>query len=64
MAKLTAKELEALSEQDVGIIIRDEGSLAGRVSLRKKVSPPPFTSSFAGKGFTPASRAVPSQTNR
>ena len=46
MAKLTAKELEALTEQDVGIIIRDEGSLAGRVSLRKKGIAIPFYFQF------------------
>lgn len=52
MAKLTAKELEALTEQDVGTVIRDEGSLSGRVSLRKKVSQSPFTQ-LAGKVFHP-----------
>lgn len=51
MAKLTAKELEALTEQDVGIIIRDEGSLAGRVSLRKKGIAIPFYFQFRWEGI-------------
>lgn len=52
MVKLTAKELEALTEQDVGIMIRDEGSLAGRVSLRKKGGRPPITLQKSQAAFT------------
>jgi integrase len=51
MTKLTAKELEALTEQDVGIILRDEGSLAGRVSLRKKGIAIPFYFQFRWEGI-------------
>ena len=51
MAKLTAKELEALTKQHAGIIIRDEGSLAGRVSLRKKGIAIPFYFQFRWEGI-------------
>ena len=51
MAKLTAKELEALTEQDVGTVIRDEGSLSGRVSLRKKGVAIPFYFQFRWEGI-------------
>jgi integrase len=51
MAKLTAKELESLTEQDVGTIIRDEGSLSGRVSLRKKGIAIPFYFQFRWEGI-------------
>lgn len=51
MAKLTAKELEALTERDVGTIIRDEGSLSGRLSLRKKGIAIPFYFQFRWEGI-------------
>ncbi|UII69611.1 tyrosine-type recombinase/integrase [Pseudomonas sp. HN11] len=51
MAKLTAKELEALTEQNVGTVIRDEGSLSGRVSLRKKGVAIPFYFQFRWEGI-------------
>lgn len=35
MAKITIKELEALTIHDVGRVIREDGNLAGRVSARK-----------------------------
>ncbi|MDR6580919.1 tyrosine-type recombinase/integrase [Pseudomonas extremaustralis] len=51
MAKLTAKELEALTEQDVSTVIRDEGSLSGKVSLRKKGIAIPFYFQFRWEGI-------------
>lgn len=51
MAKLTAKELAALTERDAGAVIRDEGSLSGRVSLRKKGIAIPFYFQFRWKGI-------------
>jgi integrase len=51
MAKLTAKELEALTERDVSAVIRDEGSLSGRVSLRKKGIAIPFYFQFRWEGI-------------
>jgi hypothetical protein len=35
MAKLTQLELEALTEQDTGKTLREEGNLVGKVRLRK-----------------------------
>lgn len=35
MAKITIKELESLTANDAGRILREHGNLAGRVSLRK-----------------------------
>lgn len=51
MSKLTAKELQALKEQDVGTIIRDEGSLSGRLALRKKGLAIPFYFQFRWEGI-------------
>ena len=35
MAKITIKELESLTAEDAGRILREEGNLAGRISVRK-----------------------------
>ena len=35
MAKITIKELESLTANDAGRILREDGNLAGRISLRK-----------------------------
>jgi len=35
MAKITIKELESLTANDAGRILREGGNLAGRISLRK-----------------------------
>ncbi len=35
MAKITIKELESLSANDAGRILREDGNLAGRISVRK-----------------------------
>lgn len=35
MAKITIKELESLTANDVGRILREDGNLAGRISMRK-----------------------------
>ncbi|KJZ49730.1 hypothetical protein VC35_04575 [Pseudomonas fluorescens] len=35
MAKSTIKELESLTANDAGRILREDGSLAGRISVRK-----------------------------
>ena len=35
MAKITVKELESLTANDAGRILREDGNLAGRISLRK-----------------------------
>ncbi len=35
MAKITIKELESLTPNDVGRILRDDGNLASRISVRK-----------------------------
>ena len=35
MAKITIKELESLTAEDAGRILREDGNLAGRISLRK-----------------------------
>jgi hypothetical protein len=35
MAKITIKELESLTANDAGRILREDGNLAGRISARK-----------------------------
>jgi hypothetical protein len=35
IAKITIKELESLTANDAGRILREDGNLAGRVSVRK-----------------------------
>ena len=35
MAKITIKELESLTPNDAGRILREDGNLAGRISVRK-----------------------------
>jgi len=35
MAKITIKELESLTANDAGRILREDGNLAGRISVRK-----------------------------
>jgi hypothetical protein len=35
MAKITIKELESLTVNDAGRILREDGNLAGRISARK-----------------------------
>ncbi|MCW3005185.1 MAG: integrase [Conexibacter sp.] len=35
MAKITIKELEALTANDAGRILREDGNLAGRISIHK-----------------------------
>jgi len=35
MAKITIKELESLTTNDAGRILREDGNLAGRISVRK-----------------------------
>ncbi len=35
MAKITIKELESLTVNDAGRILREDGNLAGRISIRK-----------------------------
>jgi predicted DNA-binding protein (UPF0251 family) len=35
MAKITIKELESLTAEDAGRILREDGNLAGRISVRK-----------------------------
>lgn len=35
MAKITIKELESLTANDAGQMIREDGNLAGRISVRK-----------------------------
>ena len=35
MAKITIKELESLTAKDAGRILREDGNLAGRISVRK-----------------------------
>lgn len=35
MAKITIKELESLTPNDTGRILREDGNLAGRISVRK-----------------------------
>lgn len=35
MAKITIKELESLTANDAGRILREDGNLAGRISMRK-----------------------------
>ncbi len=35
MAKITIKELESLTADDAGRILREDGNLAGRISVRK-----------------------------
>ena len=35
MAKITIKELESLTANDAGRILREDGNLAARTSLRK-----------------------------
>lgn len=35
MAKISIKELEALTANDAGRILREDGNLAGRISVRK-----------------------------
>jgi hypothetical protein len=37
MAKITIKELESLTTNDAGRILREDGNLAGRISVRKDV---------------------------
>ncbi|MDB5994554.1 MAG: integrase [Pseudomonas sp.] len=34
MAKITIKELESLTANDAGRILREDGNLAGRISVR------------------------------
>jgi hypothetical protein len=38
MAKITIKELESLTAEDAGRILREDGNLAGRISVRKATS--------------------------
>jgi hypothetical protein len=35
MAKITIKELESLTAEDAGRFLREDGNLAGRISVRK-----------------------------
>ena len=35
MAKITIKELESLTANDAGRILREDGNLAGRISVHK-----------------------------
>lgn len=35
MARITIKELESLTPNDAGRILREDGNLAGRISVRK-----------------------------
>lgn len=51
MAKLTAKELEILTTQDIGQVIRDEGSLTGKIALRRKGIAIPFYYQFRWEGI-------------
>jgi len=35
MAKISIKELESLTANDAGLILREDGNLAGRISVHK-----------------------------
>lgn len=35
MAKITITELESLTANDAGLFLREDGNLAGRISVRK-----------------------------
>ncbi|OPK01829.1 hypothetical protein BZ164_25280 [Pseudomonas veronii] len=42
MAKITIKELESLSANDAGLILREDGNLAVRISVRRDGVPVSF----------------------
>jgi hypothetical protein len=48
MAKITIKELESLTANDADRIIREDGNLAGRISVRKDGVSASFSIVIAG----------------
>jgi hypothetical protein len=63
MAKITIKELESLTANDAGRILREDGNLAGRISLRKDGVSVSFSIGIAGATRTKSTPAGPGHAN-
>ncbi|MNE84975.1 hypothetical protein D3C80_1819250 [compost metagenome] len=63
IAKSTIKELESLTANDAGRIIREDGNLAGRISVRKNGASVSFSIAIVGASRTKSTPAGPGRTN-
>jgi hypothetical protein len=57
MAKITIKELESLTANDAGRILREDGNLAGRISVRKDGVSVSFSIGIGGASRTKSTPA-------
>lgn len=63
MAKITIKELESLTPNDAGRILREDGNLAGRISVRKDGVSVSFSIVIAGAIRTKSTPAGPGRAD-